>query len=98
MIYRIYTILSASQIYSVSLYIIYNLYITCGLPKWLSIKNSPALQEPQETWVGSLDQEDPLEEGMVTHSSILAWVISWREEPGGPQSMGSKRVGHDSSN
>ena len=49
----------------------------------------------QETWVQSLGQEDPLEEGMATHSSILAWRIPWREEPGGLQPMGSKRVGHD---
>ena len=68
-----------------------------GFPSGSAVKNSPALQEPQETWVGFLDQEDPLEEGMVTHSSILAWGFSWREEPGGLQSMGSKRVGHDSS-
>ena len=49
----------------------------------------------QETWVRSLGQEDPLEEGMTTHSSILAWRIPWTEEPGGLQSMGSQRVGHD---
>ena len=53
------------------------------------------MQEPQETQVGSLGQEDPLEEGMPTHSSILAWRIPWTEEPGGLQSMGSLRVGHD---
>ena len=46
-------------------------------------------------WVRSLDWEDPLEEGMSTHSSILAWRVSWTKEPGGQQSMGSKRVGHD---
>ena len=49
----------------------------------------------QVTWVRSLDREDPLEEGMATHSSILAWRIPWTEEPGGLQSMGSQRVGHD---
>ena len=49
----------------------------------------------QETWVASPGQEDPLAKGMVTHSSILAWEISWTEEPGGLQSMGSQRVGHD---
>ena len=43
------------------------------------VKNLPAMQE---TWVLSLDQEDPLEKGMVTHSSILAWRIPWTEEPG----------------
>ena len=45
--------------------------------------------------VQSLGWEDPLEEGMATHSSILAWRIPWTEEPGGLQSMGSHRVGHD---
>ena len=49
----------------------------------------------QETWVRSLAQEDPLEEGMTTHSSILAWGIPWTEEPGGLQSMGLQRVRHD---
>ena len=45
--------------------------------------------------VQSLGLEDPLEEGMATHSSILAWRVPWTEEPGGLQSMGSQRVGHD---
>ena len=45
--------------------------------------------------VQSLGQEDPLEKETATHSSILAWKISWTEEPGGLQFMGSKRVGHD---
>ena len=49
------------------------------------VKNLPAMQE---TWVQSLGQEDPLEKGMATHSSILAWRIAWTEEPGGLQSMG----------
>jgi len=53
------------------------------------------MQEMEETRVRSLDWEDPLEEGMATHSSILAWRIPWTEEPGGPQSMGSQRVGHN---
>ena len=56
------------------------------------VKNLPAVQE---MWVISLDQEDPLEKGMATHSSILAWKIPWTEEPGRLQSMGSQRVGHD---
>ena len=56
------------------------------------VKNPPAMQE---TWVGSLGWEDPLEKGMATHSSILAWKIPRTEEPGGLQSMGSQRVGHD---
>ena len=46
-------------------------------------------------WAGSLDQEDPLEEGMATHPSNLAWTIPWTEEPGGLQSTGSERVRHD---
>ena len=49
----------------------------------------------QETWVSSLAWEDSLEKGMDTHFSILAWEIPWTEEPGGLQSMGSQRVGHD---
>ena len=56
------------------------------------VKNLPAMQETQ---VGSLGREDPLEKGMATHSSILAWRISWTQEHGGLQSMGSQRVGHD---
>ena len=56
------------------------------------VKNLPAMQETQ---VRSLDQEDPLEKGMTTHSSILAQRIPWTEEPGGLQSMVSQRVGHD---
>ena len=46
-------------------------------------------------WVQSLGWEDPLEKGMATHSSILAWKFSWSEEPGGLQSIGQQRVGHD---
>ena len=49
-----------------------------------------------ETWVRSLGWADPLEKEMATHSSILAWKIPWTEEPGGLQSTGSQRVGHDS--
>ena len=49
----------------------------------------------EETWVQSLGWEDALEKEMATHSSILAWKISWTEEPGGLQSMGSLRVGHN---
>ena len=56
------------------------------------VKNLPAMQE---TWVQSLGREDPLEKGMATHSSILAWKIPWTEEPEGLQSMGSQRVGHN---
>ena len=52
-----------------------------------------SMQETQEIWVQSMGQEDPLEEGMAIHCSILAWRIPWTEEHGG--SIGSQRVGHD---
>ena len=57
------------------------------------VKNSPAMQGPQERQVQSLGQEDPLGKGMATHSSVLAWRIPNTEEPGGLQSMGLLRVG-----
>ena len=60
-----------------------------------AVKNPPAMQESQEMQFQSLGQEDSLEEGMATHSSILAWRIPWTEEPGRLQSMGSQTVGHD---
>ena len=56
------------------------------------VKNLPAMWE---TWVRSLGWEDPLEMEMTTHSNMLAWRIPWTEEPGGLQSMGLQRVGHD---
>ena len=56
------------------------------------VKNLPAMQE---TWVQSLSQEDLLEKGMATYSSILAWRIPWTEEPGRLLSFGSQRVGHN---
>ena len=55
-----------------------------GFPGGSGVKNLPAMQEIQETWVRFLGQEDTLEEGLATHSSILAWRIPWTEEPGGP--------------
>ena len=55
-------------------------------------KNLPTMWE---TWVPLLGWEDPLEEEMATHSSILAWRVPWTEEPGGQQSMGSQKVRHD---
>ena len=58
------------------------------------VKHLPAMQELQETQVQSLGGEDPLEEGMATHSSILAWRIPWRDKPGRLQSMWSQRAGH----
>ena len=64
-----------------------------GLHRWLTeVKNSSA---KQETRVQSLGREDPLEEEIATHSSILAWEMPWTEEPGGLQSTESQRVGHN---
>ena len=63
-----------------------------GFPGGSDGKESSATQE---TWVQSLGWEDPLEKGMETHSSTLAWRIPWTGESGGLQSMGSQRVGHD---
>ena len=59
------------------------------------VKNPPAVQKTQETWVWSLGQEDPMKEEMATLSSILTWKVPWTEEPDGLQSKGSQRVGHD---
>ena len=95
-------------------------YTHCGLPWWLSgkestcqgrgcgfdpwvkkiqmvlvVKNLPPMQETLEAQVPSLGREDHLEKEMATHCSILAWRISWTEEPGVLQSIGSHRVGHD---
>ena len=64
-------------------------------PEGSAVKNPPATQETPEMRVRSLGWEDPLEEGMATQSSILAWRIPWTEEPGGLQSMGLQRAGHD---
>ena len=66
-----------------------------GFPSRSVVKTLPTMQEMQETQVQSLSWEDPLEEGMATHSSILAWRIPWTEEPGGLQSMELHRVRHD---
>ena len=70
-------------------------YITYTFPGGSSVKSLPTMQEGQETRGRSLGQEDPLEKGMATHSSVLAWRTSWTEEPGGLQSTGSQRVGLD---
>ena len=67
-------------------------YFIWGFPGGSVVKNLPA---KQETRVLSLGQEDSLEKELATHSSILAWRIPWMEEPGGLQSTGSQRVGHD---
>ena len=65
-----------------------------GEPGGSAAKDLPAVKETQETWVRSLGWEGLLEEGMATHSSILAWRIPWTEEPGGLQSMALQRVRH----
>ena len=59
-----------------------------GFPGGSAVKNPPAMQESQETQVQFWDWEDPLEEGMATHSSIIAWRILWTEEPSKLQSIG----------
>ena len=61
------------------------------LPVAQMVKNLPSMQE---TWVLSLGWEDPLEKGMATHFSFLAWRITWTEDPGGLQSMGLQRIRH----
>ena len=66
-----------------------------GFPSGSAVKNPPAVQDTQEMGVQSLGKEDPLEEGMATHSSILAWKTQWMEEPDGLQSKGWQRVRHD---
>ena len=69
-----------------------HLHLHATFPGAQTVNNLPAMWE---TWVRSLGWEDTLEEGMATHSSILAWKIPWTEEPGRLQSVGSQRVGHD---
>ena len=61
----------------------------------LMVKNPPAMQETQETWVGSLHQESFLEKGMAAQSSIPACEVPWTEEPGGLWFLGSQRIGHN---
>ena len=63
-----------------------------GFPGSSIVKNLPAMSQMQ---VGSLGQEDPLEKEMAMHSNILAWEMPWTEEPGGLQSMGWQRTGHN---
>ena len=68
-----------------------NLHVAVHVPMRAWIPEGSVVKNPlpkQETWVQSLDQEDPLEEEMATHSSILTWAIPWTEEPGGLQSTG----------
>ena len=63
-----------------------------GFPSGSVLKKTPAIQE---MWVQFLGWEDPLEEGMATHSSIHAWKVPWTEKPGRLQSSGSQTAGHD---
>ena len=69
-----------------------------GFSGGASHREPPANAGDLRTQVQSLGREDPLEEEMITHSSFLAWRIPWTEEPGGLQSMGLQRVGHNRSN
>ena len=73
-------------------FICISLIIDKGFPGGSVVKNLPAMQETQVQYLGG---EDPLEEGMATHSSILVWRIPWAVELGGLQSVGLQRVGHD---
>ena len=59
------------------------------------VKNPPAMHDTEEMWIHFLDGDDPLEEEMATHASILAWRIPWTEEPGRLQFIGSQRIRHD---
>ena len=88
-----YIVYTAIKSWDFSAYI-FHIYIYICV--WVSqdaqwVKSLPAIQETQEMWVRSLDQEDPLEEGTATYSSILAWRIPWTEDPGRLQSVGSQR-------
>ena len=67
-----------------------------GFPDGSVVQNPSAVQQTQETQPPSLARDDPLEEEMATHFSILAWRIPWTKEPGGLPSMGSQKVGHAS--
>ena len=75
----------------ISFFFFFDLYVLLDFSVAQMVKNLPAMQEAR---IQSLGQEDPLEKGMATHSSILAWRIPWTEEPGGLQSLGSQRVRH----
>ena len=77
------------------IYLVVHFNINRGIPSGSAVKNLPAMQELQKTWVRSLGWEDPLEEEMATHSSIFACKTPRTEEPGRLESMGSQRVGHD---
>ena len=74
--------------------IIQHLFLTSYYRASLVVQMGKNLPARRKTWVRSLGWEDPLEEGMATHSSLLAWRVPWKQEPGGLQAMGSQRVGH----
>ena len=74
---------------------IFEKYINTPIMASLVTQRLKRLPAMRETWVRSLGRKDPLEKEMATHSNILAWIIPWKEEPGGLQSTGSQRVGHD---
>ena len=84
--------LAVSSFHPVGICVLQKKSWECLSGLWASLvaqwKNPPAMQEPQETWVWSLGQEGPLEEGTATYCSILAWRILWTEEPGRLQSLG----------
>jgi len=75
-----------------SLMYLYNIWTS---PMAQMVKNLPAMQETQETWVQSLGQENPLEKKIATHSSIFAWKTPWTEKPGRLWSMDSQKVRHN---
>ena len=79
----------------VYIYIYTHTYVHTHFPGDSVVKNPPAMQELQETWVRSLGGEDPLEQGLAAHSSVLAWRVPWTEEPGGSQSTGLQRIRHN---
>ena len=68
------------------------MYLLLGFPGGSVVKNPSAVQEPQKRWLQSLGREDPLEEGMATHFSILAWRIPWTEESGSYSPWGRKEL------
>ena len=87
--------LQVNHTYNISLPFLYGYKLRHHVWASLVAQRLKCLPAMWETWVRSLGREDPLEKEMATHSSILAWRIPWMEEPGGLQSMGLQRVGHD---
>ena len=75
--------------------ILFHVVVSSGATDFQVYGTMDSVTEVRETRVRSLGQEDPLEDAMATHFSILAWRIPWTEEPGGLRSIESQRVGHD---